>query len=65
MHAPRWYDRGETSSLEGGDILILSPQVLGVGISQRTKGDSIDTLAEAVLTTAPGPRPPRCPGRIQ
>lgn len=49
-HAPRWYDRGETSSLEGGDILILSPQVLGVGISQRTKGDSIDTLAEAVLT---------------
>ena len=50
MHAPRWYDRGETSSLEGGDILILSPQVLGVGISQRTKGDSIDTLAEAVLT---------------
>ncbi|MDE6456832.1 MAG: arginine deiminase, partial [Dysosmobacter sp.] len=43
-------DRGETSSLEGGDILILSPQVLGVGISQRTKGDSIDTLAEAVLT---------------
>ena len=50
MHAPRWYDRGEVSSLEGGDILILSPQVLAVGISQRTKGDSIDTLAEAVLT---------------
>ncbi len=50
MHAPRWYDRGEVSSLEGGDILILSPQVLAVGISQRTRGDSIDTLAEAVLT---------------
>ena len=44
------YERCETSYLYGGDILILSPQVLGVGISQRTKGDSIDTLAEAVLT---------------
>ena len=49
-HAPRWYDRGETSSLEGGDILVLSPQVLAVGISQRTEVDSIDALAETVLT---------------
>lgn len=49
-NTPRWYDRGETSSLEGGDILILSPQVLAVGISQRTREDSIDTLAETVLS---------------
>ena len=49
-HALRWYDRGETSSLEGGDILVLSPQVLAVGISQRTEEDSIDALAETVLT---------------
>ena len=49
-HAPRWYDRGETSSLEGGDILVLSPQVLALGISQRTEEDSIDALAETVLT---------------
>ena len=49
-NAPRWYDRGETSSLEGGDILVLSPKVLAVGISQRTREDSIDTLAEAVLS---------------
>ena len=48
--APRWYDRGETSSLEGGDILILSPRVLAVGISQRTQEDSIDQLAETVLS---------------
>ena len=48
--APRWYDRAETSSLEGGDILVLSPQVLAVGISQRTREDSIDQLAETVLT---------------
>ncbi|MDD2956785.1 MAG: arginine deiminase [Oscillospiraceae bacterium] len=49
-NAPRWYDRGERSSLEGGDILILSPQVLAVGISQRTQEDSIDQLAETILT---------------
>ena len=49
-HAPRWYDRGETSSLEGGDILVLSPQVLAVGISQRTEEDSIDELAQTVLS---------------
>ena len=49
-NAPRWYDRGETSSLEGGDILVLSPQVLAVGISQRTREGSIDTLAETVLS---------------
>ena len=48
--APRWYDRGEISSLEGGDILVLSPEVLAVGISQRTREDSIDTLAETVLS---------------
>ena len=52
VNAPRWYDRGETSSLEGGDILVLSPQVLAVGISQRTREDSIDTLAEAVLSSS-------------
>ena len=49
-NAPRWYDRGESTSLEGGDILVLSPEVLAVGISQRTREDSIDTLAETVLS---------------
>ena len=49
-NAPQWYDRGESSSLEGGDILVLSPEVLGVGISQRTQDDSIDQLAETILS---------------
>ena len=52
-NAPRWYDRGETSSLEGGDILVLSPEVLAVGISERTREDSIDALAETVLRESP------------
>ena len=49
-NAPRWYDRGQITSLEGGDILVLSPEVLAVGISERTREDSIDALAETVLS---------------
>ena len=49
-NAPKWYDRGETTSIEGGDILVLSPQVLAVGISQRTREDSIDKFARTVLS---------------
>ena len=49
---PKWYDRGETSSLEGGDILILSPEVIAVGISQRTQEDSIDKFAHTVLSVS-------------
>lgn len=49
-NAPKWYDRGETSSLEGGDILVLSKEVIAVGISQRTQEDSIDKFAHTVLS---------------
>ncbi len=48
--APKWYDRGEKTSIEGGDILVLSPRVLAVGISQRTEEDSIDKFAHTVLS---------------
>ena len=47
---PKWYDRAETSSLEGGDILVLSPEVLAIGISERTEEDSIDKFAQTVLS---------------
>ncbi len=47
---PKWYDRGESSSLEGGDILVLSKEVIAVGISQRTREDSIDKFAQTVLS---------------
>ncbi len=47
---PKWYDRGESSSLEGGDILVLSKEVIAVGISQRTHEDSIDKFAHTVLS---------------
>ena len=50
---PKWYDRAETASLEGGDILVLSPEVLAVGISERTEEDSIDKFAQTVLENSP------------
>ena len=49
-NVPKWYDRAEESSLEGGDILVLSPEVLAVGISERTEEDSIDKFAQTVLS---------------
>jgi arginine deiminase len=51
----KWFDqvtpliRGEIKapvSLEGGDILVLSPKVLAVGCSERTQADAIFLLAE-------------------
>lgn len=44
-----WYDRTEDSSLEGGDILVLSPKVIAIGISQRTSEQAIEKFASQIL----------------
>lgn len=44
-----WFNRDEKTSIEGGDELILSKDVLAVGISQRTDSASIDKLAKRLL----------------
>lgn len=41
---PMVYDREETTRIEGGDELVLSKDVLAVGISQRTDAASIEKL---------------------
>jgi len=43
-------------SLEGGDVLVLSEQVLAVGRSERTSGEGIRALAEALAGLDAGPR---------
>ena len=43
------YSRTEEHSLEGGDILVLSPTVAAVGISQRTEPFAIEVLAKQLL----------------
>ncbi|MGG5460183.1 arginine deiminase [Clostridium sp. B9] len=46
---PFWFNRDEKTSIEGGDELILSKDVLAVGISQRTDSASVDKLAKRLL----------------
>lgn len=45
----RFYNREEATRIEGGDELILSKDVLAVGISQRTDSRSIEKLARRVF----------------
>ncbi len=40
-----YYSNALPFSLEGGDILNLSPEVLAIGISQRTQSEAIEQLA--------------------
>ena len=46
---PRVYDRSESTRIEGGDELILSKEVVAIGISQRTDAASIEKLREIFL----------------
>ena len=41
----KYYDRTEPYSIEGGDIMVLSKEVIAIGISQRTEPDAIATFA--------------------
>lgn len=43
---PSYYGRHLSHKLEGGDILVLSPDTLAIGISQRTGAQGIELLAE-------------------
>ncbi|MGM0216007.1 arginine deiminase [Enterococcus sp. AZ109] len=43
------YNRTMDTRLEGGDILVLTPKVLAIGISQRTDVNSIEKLAKNVF----------------
>lgn len=49
LQIPIWFNRKENSALEGGDILVLNPKVLAVGISARTDAAAIEKFAEKIL----------------
>jgi arginine deiminase len=42
--------------LEGGDVIVLSPEVIAVGLSERTNRLGIEDLATALAARADGPR---------
>ena len=44
-----YYDRSEPYCIEGGDIQVLSPEVVAVGISQRTEPDAIADFAKRLF----------------
>lgn len=46
---PRWYDRTDTSAIEGGDELVLSKEVLAIGISERTDAAAVEKLATRIF----------------
>ena len=44
-----YYDRTEPYSIEGGDIQVLSSEVVAIGISQRTEPDAIANFARKLF----------------
>lgn len=44
-----YYDRSEPYCIEGGDIEVLSPEVVAIGISQRTEPDAIADFAKRLF----------------
>jgi arginine deiminase len=42
--------------LEGGDLLVLSPEVVAIGVSERTNTVAVELLAEALADRDEGPR---------
>jgi len=42
--------------LEGGDVLILSPEIVAIGVSERTNVLAVDALARALARREEGPR---------
>lgn len=45
-NVPQYYGRYDSTSIEGGDVMILTDKAIAVGISQRTDATSITKLAE-------------------
>lgn len=47
---PRYYDRYNAYHIEGGDIQVLSDEVIAIGISERTEPDAINLLAKNIFS---------------
>ena len=46
---PVWLDRNSPYNIEGGDELVLSEEVVAVGISERTSAQAIEKLARQIF----------------
>ncbi len=50
---PKYYQRTDLSTIEGGDILVLSNEVIAIGVSQRTHPAAIEKLAKNIFYKYP------------
>lgn len=48
--SPLWYDHTIPHSLEGGDMLVLSKEVIAIGCSERTSAQGIEMLARNLFS---------------
>ena len=45
----QWYDYDNEESIEGGDVLVLSKDIVAIGLSQRTTAIGIERFARNIL----------------
>ena len=45
----QWYDLNDSYSIEGGDVLVLSKDIVAIGLSQRTTVAGAETFARQLL----------------
>lgn len=53
-HSQIWYDYSIPHSMEGGDMLVLSKEVVAIGCSQRTSANGIEHLAKKLFASQSG-----------
>ncbi len=46
---PLWYNFRDANSVEGGDLLVLSKEVVAIGCSERTSARGIEVIAQRLL----------------
>ncbi len=47
-----YYNREDVSSIEGGDVLVLSDKTIAIGISERTEKLAIEKLAKRIFSSS-------------
>ena len=47
-----WYDLNDSFSIEGGDVLVLSKDIVAVGLSERTTVSGAETFARNLLRSS-------------
>jgi len=54
QNTPMLHARTDPFSIEGGDVLVLSPEAVAIGISQRTDPHAVEALAKRLICEETG-----------